>query len=946
MSKRIAFFLPFLFLLILATVLVIIWFKEGYILGTAEGMLPFYNLTHLYNEVNLAWSDTNPGLGYANGIVTAYAPTFFILSVLEKFGFPNYIIEAFFMWFFLMAAGTGIILFTQELFPKMSRKYLFLAALFYWFNLLSLVNIWNRFLYGFIALWALLPLVSAIYTKGLRKQNFLYVFIIGIICAVFSLGLSNPVFNIVLWFVFSFITLFYFFTTKIKKSRIFYLLFFTLNLVYFCLVNLWWIGQVIRHFLLGKYSEELSTFFQGSVSLSSLTSSSQNLGDLTNLYRLLHKSFFTTPFTEWAKLYLGVGPAIIEFLLTIIMLLFIIKYKKNIHVIFLALLFTISLYLAKGSNPPFGNLFEFLFINITFLQIFRNPFEKFGFIIPLAFTPLLAAGLEDLSLRFKSNIRLAFYILLLFIVIGLFGYPFWSGLVFTGMFPPTNDYSVGYKVKVPEYYQQANRWLELQGQNFRFIGFPYNGQGVTYKWEKGFQGVETSMWLFSTPHIMFSTTILYFDKVADQLEELFIKQQDFYKVMNILNAKYVMVRTDVDFQERYMRNPQKLNDISKRISQEGELKEVSTFDKLTFWENPFWSDKILYAVSNLMKVSPNVKLGDFTLPEAASAGAAYKESLPDVDRMASLEIIHPDEPKDKSKSKPNVYKFDIKESGSYELIVNLPVIRVDQNKLENKPSLRAEDRYSYGSFKFDKGSHEIEVAISDNENTAVQSLNSNDYTILNFDPYAKYLIKFDYSTKEKKEVKLMIYLDNDQIRDGQPKPFYIRDLSLSSGDTFNSFQDIVEPKNTSSTIRIHFSLEQTNLVVKNMIAKKITSPDLLLIRKIENISQKIPELSYTKINPTRYKINIKNSEEPFVLIFSSTFNPGWEIIYPDNSKPKDHFLVNSFANGWLIDRVGEYDLTLNYALQDSLEMDSRISFISFAGGILIIAAWLILRKFN
>lgn len=922
--------------------LVYIWFKDGYILGTAESQIAFYDLTRFYDQVKLAWSDTNPGLGFANGIVTAFAPTFYILSLLQKFNISTFIIEAGFFWFMLVGAGLGITLLTQELFPKLAGKYLLIAAFFYWFNFLSLVNIWNRFLYNYIALWALLPTATYFYIKGIRKKSYLYVFLVGTTCAVFSLGLSNPVFNIILWFVFSYITLFKILTSSNKR---FILSFFLLNIVYFCLANLWWIGQVFRYIFLGRYSEELASFFEGSVSLSTFNSLSNSLGDLTNLFRLFHKSFFTTPFVNWAKLYVSPWAVIIEFLTIGIILFFIIKRKKDINVLFLAILFIFGLYLAKGSNPPLGELFKFLFTQITALQFFRNPFEKFGFIIPLAVTPLLAAGLEDLSLRFQKKTRLAIYIASLFIVIGFYGYPFWSGFVFTNMFPPTNDYSVGYKVKVPKYYEQANRWLELQGQNYRFIGFPYSGQGVTYNWEKGYQGIEPSMWLFSTPHIMFSTTILYFDKVADQLEELFIKQQDFYKVMNILNAKYLMVRTDIDFQERYMRNPQKLNEISTRMSQEGKLKEVATFGKLSFWENPNWSDKTIYSVGNLMKISPNLRLGDFTLSEASSA-AAYNEPLADVDRMASLEIIHPDEVKDKSKSKPNVYKFEIKESGGYELIVNLPVIRVDQNKIESKPSLRADGRYSYGSFNLDKGSHEIEVATFDNENTAIQSVISNDYTILNFDPYSKYLIKFDYSTKENREVKLMIYLDNDQIKNGQPKPFYTRDLSFSLGDTLNPFQDIIEPKNNASNIRIHFSPEQSNLVVKNMIAKKIINPDLLLIRKIENISQKNPEVSYTKINPTLYKINIKNSEEPFVLVFSSTFNPGWEVIYPDSSKPKEHFLVNSFANGWLIDRKGDFNLTLNYTLQDGLENDSIVSVISFVGGILIIGVGLILRKFN
>lgn len=926
---------------LIASILVFGWFKDGYILGVAEGTLPFYDLTRFYDQVKLAWTDTNPGMGFSNGMITAYAPTFYVLSFFERIGIPAFIIEAVFLWFFLFASALGIILFIRELFPKISSKYLLLAALFYWFNLLSLVNIWNRFLYGFIALWALLPLVSAIYIKGLRKQNFLYVFIIGIICAVFSLGLSNPVFNVVLWFVLSFITLFYFFTTKIKTNKLFYPLFFALNLVYFCLVNLWWIGQVIRHFLLGKYSEELSSFFQDSVSLSTLTSSSQNLGDLTNLYRLLHKSFFTTPFAEWAKLFLGVGPVIIEFLLTAIVLLFVVRYRKNIQVIFLALLFTTGLYLAKGSNPPFGGLFEFLFINITFLQIFRNPFEKFGFIIPLAFTPLFAAGLEDLSLRFKSKIRLAIYILLLFIVVGLFGYPFWSGLVFTGMFPPTNDYSVGYKVEVPDYYKQADQWLDSQGQNYRFIGFPYNGQGVTYKWEKGYQGIEPSMWLFSTPNIMFSTTSLYFDKIANDLEELLVKHdKSFYKVMNVLNSKFLMIRSDVDFHERNMKDPKKVEEIANKMKQEGIFKGPETFNKLRFWENVLWKDRTIYAATNLIRSSPTVKLVDFTLPEASLSSAAFQKSVPALEKMVSLEIIRPN--KQEEGSDPFIYQFDLQERGIYELLANSPIKQIDNNVFTSKPTLREDGRYPYSSLDLEKGIHEIEFMIQDSDNLAVQGRN-NEYTISDFDSFSKYQVIFEYFAKE--NTKINISQDNDQIKEGQIVPSYVRDLSKSTGNSFYSFKDIYEPRSTSSSVRIYFSgIPKDSLVIKNMNVQKRVNPDVLLIKKSTNISDQAPLVAYIKNSPTHYKINIKNPEGPFVLIFSSVFSPGWELAYVDGSKINNHFLVNSYANGWLIDMEGDYTLDLSFSLQEGLANDSRISIIFFIGGSLILLGGLVSKK--
>lgn len=929
----------FIAISLIAVVLVFGWFKEGYILGVAEGGVPFYDLTNFYNQVSLAWSDSEIGLGFPNGIVTAYSPTFYILSLLEKLGISNFFIQAGFFWLLLVFAGVGIILFTKELFPQISRKYLLIAALFYWFNLISLVNIWNRFLYGYIALWALLPLTTAFFLKGISKRNYLYIFAVGAICAIFSLGLSNPVFNIVLWFIFSYIIIFKVISTNNSKDKVFYLVYFFLNLLYFCIVNLWWIGQVLRYFLLGRYTEDLSIFFQDTFNLSTLSSSSKNLGDLTSLFRFLHKSFFSTPYVDWATVYVLPWAVIIEFLVAGIILFFIFKARKNINVLLLGILLISSFYLAKGNNPPFGGLFEFLFTKLTFLQLFRNPFEKFGFIIPLAATPLFVAGLEYLSKQFQKH-GLIIYIFSLGIMITFYGYPFWSGLVFTGMFPPTNNYAVGYKVKVPDYYKQANDWLESQGQNFRFIGFPYNGQGVTYTWEKGFQGVEISMWLFSTPNIMFSTTVLYFDQIANQLEELLVKHDDnFYKVMNVLNSRFLMIRSDIDFHERNMKDPAKLREIAGKMKKEGKLKDVITLGKLEFWENPFWSDRTIFVANNLIKSYPTVKLVDFTLPEAALSAAAYHQSNPEADKMIGLEIIRPDELK--KGVKPYVYQFDIKNSGNYELLANLPVIKIDGDTSVDRPVLRNDGRHSYGNFNLTEGLHEVELAIQDSDNLVVKNI-GNEYTISDFDPFSKYLISFEYLAKENQ--KINIANDNDQLKGGKIVPYYVRDLSASFSNTFN---DIYEPRTTASSIRVFFSPEsEDNLILKNMTIKKRVNPDVLLIKKTPNKSSQTPYVAYTKISPTNYKINIKNSQDPFVLIFSSSFNMGWEIIYPDGSKIKNHFLVNAFANGWVIDRLGDYDLTLNFTLQDGLAKDSLISMIAYAGGILIVSFRVLLRKFN
>lgn len=131
-------------------------------------------------------------------------------------------------------------------------------------------------------------------------------------------------------------------------------------------------------------------------------------------------------------------------------------------------------------------------------------------------------------------------------------------------------------------------------------------------------------------------------------------------------------------------------------------------------------------------------------------------------------------------------------------------------------------------------------------------------------------------------------------------------------------------------------------------------------KKVSNITIKqVPKISIQRINPTRYKIQIKEAKEPYVLVFSNSFHPKWQLFISDavqtedlpiaaeyfdgdikESKAQDiwvnkdtfttwrkkpiadsrHFKANAYANAWYIfpSDVGEKE---NYTL--ILEMTSQ-----------------------
>jgi hypothetical protein len=67
----------------------------------------------------------------------------------------------------------------------------------------------------------------------------------------------------------------------------------------------------------------------------------------------------------------------------------------------------------------------------------------------------------------------------------------------------------------------------------------------------------------------------------------------------------------------------------------------------------------------------------------------------------------------------------------------------------------------------------------------------------------------------------------------------------------------------------------------------------------ENILPSRAEVSYKEVSPTEYTLNI-SSNDSFLLVFKETFNKNFFAKTSNGTPLKDHFLVNGYANGWIV----------------------------------------------
>lgn len=583
-----------LLLALIPLILVLIWFRNGNIMGAGESGLPFYDLSRMLEISRSAWAD--PALGNTVGIGVAGTPTYWFLVQVQNLGVPGFILEALFFGILFVVVGVSVYLLTREFFPKIDSKYALLASFFYWFNPLSLVNVWNRFLYNYMVFWAFLPLALLLFIKGIKKRDYRFAVLVSIFTTLFSYALTSPVFNILLWFLFIYISIFFLILEKEKKLFIVgYLL---LTFLSFLLFNFWWISQLTSFVFSSGFTAATEAFFTSEGNLGTLTALSQRIGQLVDTTRFMHFSFFAEG-SWWARIFVIQPFPVLEFVLAGIIFWTIYKYRKNRSVLFLGSFFIASLFLTKGNNPPFGEIFQFFFVKISALQVFRNPFEKFGFLLPLAAAPLFTFGISKLSDGIKNiRSRNIFFGSACAFLILVWGFPFWTGLVFTST--EGRDRLRSYEVQVPNYYKEVNQWLKDQEGNFRFVSLPIGGEGMTYTWDKPYAGVELSNTLFETPNISFNTTIPFYSELVSELSQYQINEE-VLKFFPFLNSKYIVWRGDIDFRERRMADPQTVKQKLEEWVDRGLLSKRHEKEKLAVYEvNQKWFWPKIYITPQIL----------------------------------------------------------------------------------------------------------------------------------------------------------------------------------------------------------------------------------------------------------------------------------------------------------------------------------------------------------
>ncbi|MCL5434978.1 MAG: hypothetical protein M1405_01170 [Patescibacteria group bacterium] len=124
-----------------------------------------------------------------------------------------------------------------------------------------------------------------------------------------------------------------------------------------------------------------------------------------------------------------------------------------------------------------------------------------------------------------------------------------------------------------------------------------------------------------------------------------------------------------------------------------------------------------------------------------------------------------------------------------------------------------------------------------------------------------------------------------------------------------------------------------NVIFKDISVTELIHPQVYSYNNQSELQNKIPEITFSKIDPTNYKVTVKNATDPFILSFSERFSPLWEAEIGGKNIP-EHFLLNGYANGWYVENKGTYVINLTFKPQRWLQIGVITSCFTIAGSII------------
>lgn len=776
------------------------------------------------------------------------------------------------------AGGASMYLLFSTLIPG-SRIGAITAAIFYMFNPFVLSQIQQPLI---LLMYFMIPLSLFSFHKSIySKRTNLF-----ILLAVASLSFSFVGFPSFSWpIIVAGLLGSYLVFGIFRESRMNYRNLILLAVLFFG-VNFWWISPTLQN--IGTFSSSLTDFpfFPEGQMYNQVSRVLIGLGHW-GLYGFAGDVRFFVPGDTYLE-----SPAVILSLSLLVVFSFsslILPGRRSLK-LFFAGLGIIVIFLAKGTNPPFGGLYSWMLANVLPFKAFRVPTQNLASLLMLAYAFLLGTFVFDfrslMNKRFsrltrtKTTSPIIVISILGLILVGNF--PLFSG---TAMISWYNSPNRG--VSIPDSYAEANDWLNDRDDVSRLLIYPSSGTYMATNW--GYQGASFYNFWFNQRLFVASSssyqTGAAFSVANDIYRELYSEgTENLGPLLAMFGINYLLFDRSIN---PALYNLPSLSDLETSVLEQGMLK-LRDFDRLSIYQNENPPFPLIYATTESII---------FNASTAAPSDIIYEDNFSEGWNSigGSFRVA-------------NEAQMNLESEGSYTF-----------STIKKSINFTSDSRHLIVDFK--TNSH-TGILVSINNNGTEDFLIASNPTSSRINNH--YASPDWYSLSYRLPSKLSptphavtIYLTNliDSTYQGLLQLDLRRVTVAKMVGTLGDLSHLISERERGSFVIFHDeNIDQT------------------ILSSVSNLAESPVKLHHEEINPTLYTVHVETSQ-PFFLVFSEGFNNNWAA-FLEGEELQNHLEGNLFANTWLISEVGEYDITIRYKPQLAFELGRLISGLTILGSLL------------
>jgi len=916
------------------------------------------------------------GLDFTQGLpfVTYYG----LLAILNAIlNIPAALLQR--IWSILLVAlgGWSMYFLTTTIIPSTTRQRrvaAIVSASFYMYNPWLIAVMRAATISPYVFTVSMTPLFLGLLIRGLHSHHNQIIF--GILLAFSSLSqvlgiqlfLHQAVFPAVLYF------LFYIVTCGSKKKAIRAFRFGGLTTTLTFLINLWWIIPSAFD-LTSIYTQQVGNIAERTV----------NSVSYLNIFRLYLDSW---PFESYFQSSLGV---VIGIVLAIAAYSTLLMYRKRSHlrkhVNFFVVLALIGSALMAGANLPFGSLYKFILQDVPGGMIFLpHDAGKFGTVLLIPYAFLLGAAAAYLTGFLGKANRFPRYrfrfpsftpALVICVLIGLNSSPLLTGNL-GGLISP---------VEIPNYYGSTENWLNEQNGEFRLfvLPSPYLQGQTKYVWAP-YSMSDIVFQLPKQPVTDWPSSLLLGKDIVRLVQSKILSCDNIGtgELLGLMNIKYIMLRTDLDSQ---FHGQYDFESINAGILESEEFHDGPSFGSWAFYENERFSERIFpseLSFSIVGDVNTLASLAKYDFCSLNSSAVFFLEDMDMALRRKALELsefviidkleVEKDLEAEILSSNlrqayvitPEVSQLNVLEEGRF--FISLFPSRNNGSE-QMMDGHRFFNLSNYQLIQLSAGVHNI--TIGTNILMSAEVTGYNGMQVETQDSGSESLVKgyltspapttygitlnnpnSSWNLAGVEAIHLSVYLNNtrdmatgvamyDEIGNWRQWAIPTPQARSWSEVAVHLNSPSVQSEDEIDMTRIRRLMFYAFIGSPQVDSYQITigkvggaSGQALLIssnsenEQIEDVFQKQSSVrtDFTKINPTLYKVHVK-ADSPFVLVFSNSYHPMWKVSINGRGE-FDPLPINSYANGFFIDEVGDYELTIEFIVQRYAALGGSISIVA------------------